>query len=315
MIGKDELEKRYPLPRGIISVLQTPFDDNRDVDTKSLERLVEHAIGAGVNGFLVPAVASEVDTLSAKEREHVVEVVLKASGRRVPVIVGASAPSEEDCAAFARYAERVHADAYLAAVPSLLYAHQEKVQPFFAHVAASTSLPLVIQDLQFGGYGLRIEEIERLWETIPRLAGFKVETVPAGPKYTAIREKLGASVFVAGGWAIPQMIEALDRGVDALVPESSMVPVYRRVYELYESGRRSEAVTLFRRILPVLSYTNQELLTSIAFFKRLLCRKGIFAREHMRLPGFQWDRFSERIAEELIVLVLEVEATVSVRTG
>jgi len=309
------LEKRYPLPRGIISVLQTPFNYNGDVDTKSLERLVEHVIGAGVNGFLVPAVASEVDTLSAKEREYVVDVVLKVAGRRVPVIVGASAPSEEDCAAFARYAESVRADAYLAAVPSSLYAHQEKVQPYFARIAASTALPLVIQDLQFGGYGLRIEEMERLWETIPRLAGFKVETVPAGPKYTAVREKLGTSVFIAGGWAIPQMIEALDRGVDALVPESSMVPVYRRVYEFYESGRRSEAVTLFRRILPVLSYTNQELLTSIAFFKRLLCRKGIFACEHMRLPGFEWDGFSERIAEELIALALEVEATVAVPLG
>ncbi|HPU83804.1 MAG TPA: dihydrodipicolinate synthase family protein [Candidatus Latescibacteria bacterium] len=315
MTRENELGKSYPLPRGIISVLQTPFDDNGDVDTKSLERLVEHAVGAGVNGFLVPAVASEVDTLSAKEREYVVEVVLKVAGGRVPVIVGASAPSEEDCAAFARYAERVHADAYLVAVPSSFYAHQEKARPYFARIAASTALPMVIQDLQFGGYGLRIEEIERLWETIPRIAGFKVETVPAGPKYTAIREKLGASVFIAGGWAIPQMIEALDRGVDALVPESSMVPIYRAVYELYDSGCRSEATTLFRQILPVLSYTNQELLTSIAFFKRLLCRKGIFAREHMRLPGFEWDMFSERVAEELIALVLEVEAAVSLCRG
>jgi 4-hydroxy-tetrahydrodipicolinate synthase len=64
---------------------------------------------------------------------------------------------------------------------------------------------------------------------------------------------------------------------------------------------------LFRALIPVLAFTNQELLTSIAFFKRLLVRKGIFTSDTMRMSGFQWDPYNRRIAEELIDEYLRLE--------
>ena len=88
-----------------------------------------------------------------------------------------------------------------------------------------------------------------------------------------------------GGWAIAQMIEAMDRGVDALIPEASMVAVYSTIWDLHHAGRREEAVRLFRQLLPVVAFTNQEIRLCIAFFKRLLVRKGIFSGETMRLVG------------------------------
>jgi 4-hydroxy-tetrahydrodipicolinate synthase len=68
---------------------------------------------------------------------------------------------------------------------------------------------------------------------------------------------------------------------------------------------------LFRRLLPVLAFTNQEIATSIAFFKRLLVRRGVFAHETMRDPGFTWDDHNTRIADELIDLYLQLEAEVA----
>lgn len=295
------------MPRGIISVLQTPFTDNGDVDLISLGRLVEHAISAGVHGFLVPAVASEVAYLSSEERRTIVDLALRTVAGRVPVIVGASADSAPESVSYIRGMDRTGALGYLVAVPAFVYERQELAEGFFGEIADGSRLPMVIQDLQFGGYGLRLETMKRLWESMPTLAGFKVETVPAGPKYTALRETFGERVFVAGGWAIPQMIEALDRGVDALIPESSMVSVYRAVYDFFVAGRRDEATALFRRLLPVLTFTNQEIGTSVAFFKRLLRRKGVFRCEKMRMKGLLWDKYSERIGEDLVELVLALE--------
>lgn len=295
------------LPRGIISVLQTPFTADGGVDNASLVKLIENALRAGVNGFLAPVVASEVDFLSRQEREEIIRLVAATVGGRVPFIVGASSNNIDECRHFASLARQVSAATYLVAVPPALYSRPEEIPGFFQAINASTDLPLIIQDLEWNGPGLSIPILIRLKELVPSLAGVKIETVPAGPKYTAVRRALGREFFIAGGWAVPQMIEALDRGVDAMIPESSMVAVYSEICRAYVSGDRAKAVRIFRRLVPVLTFTNQEIGLSIAFFKRLLERKGIFRYAMMRRPWSGWDEYNLRIADELIELFLVLE--------
>lgn len=299
------------LPRGIVPVLQTPFDEGGELDETSLASLVESAVAGGASGFLAPVVASEVAMLSREERGRIVRVVSEVARGRVPLIVGASSDEASRCVEHAAQAQALSAAAYLVAVPPRLYGEPRAIVAFFLDVAAGAGeLPLVIQDLEFGGPGLDLSTIEELRRCLPTLAGLKIETVPAGLKYTAVREALGEGFHISGGWAVPQMIEALDRGVDAMVPETSMVPVYAAIDRAHRGGDRERAQKLFQSLLPVLAFTNQEIVTSIAFFKRLLVRKGIFSTARMRMTGFQWDRFNERIAEELIDQYLALESKV-----
>ena len=301
-----------PLRPGIISVIQTPFDSQGAVDQDSLENLVEDAIAGGVNGFLVPAVASEVAGLTAEERAGIVRLVTGIAAGRVPIIVGASDSRPRVCIEQARLAREVGAAAYLVAVPTELYQEPERVEPFFREVVEGAGdFPLMLQDLDFTGAGLPPGMIRRLTQVLPSLSSLKIESNPAGPKYTAIREICGGEMFLAGGWAIAQMIEALDRGVDAMIPECSMVRVWSAIDRRYRSGRREEAIRIFNRVQPVVGFTHQDLSVAIAFGKRLLVRKGIFATARTRLGDFQWDRYNRRVADELIDYTLELEASVS----
>ncbi|MBN2295016.1 MAG: hypothetical protein JXM70_21485, partial [Pirellulales bacterium] len=86
--------------------------------------------------------------------------------------------------------------------------------------------------------------------------------------------------------------------------------VYSAIYRAYTAGDRDRSQAVFRHLLPILAFTNQELATSIAFFKRLLVRKGIFACDAMRISGFAWDRHNTRIADELIDYYLELERSI-----
>ncbi len=297
----------WNLPKGLISVVQTPFYSDDKIDVASLERLLEDAIKGGVNGFLAPAVASEVAFLTQGERITLVKRISEIVNKRIALIVGASSSSESEVKTQARFAMEINATAYLVAVPDHLYDAPQAIVPFFQSISSECSLPLIIQDLQWNSNGLPLSIMSELWEAIPTLAGFKIETVPAGPKYTRVREKLGGQVFLCGGWAIPQMIESFDRGIDAMIPESSMIRVYRAIIDLYQKNQRRDALDLFNRLLPVLSYTNQELTTSIAFFKRLLVRKAIFSSARLRMPDFEWDQYNIRVADDLIELYLEIE--------
>ena len=303
------------LPRGVVPVLQTAFDDHGHIDEVSQARLVGDAIAAGADGLLTTAVASEVQELTTAERLRGLQLTLDVAEGRVPVVYGASATTAAESRAGALAAEEAGASAYLVAVPAVLRAHPSAVVRFFVDVAAGCGLPLMLQDLDLTGSGLSLDIVARLRDEVLTLAGIKVETVPAGPKYSALRQRFGPELHLSGGWAVMQLIEALDRGVDAMIPEASMVRVYRAIVDRHASGDRAGATGLFHRLLPVLAFTNQEITTSIAFFKRLLLRKGIFDTARTRVPLRGWDDVTERTAAELIDAYRELEGDVAAWSG
>jgi hypothetical protein len=66
---------------------------------------------------------------------------------------------------------------------------------------------------------------------------------------------------------------------------------------------------LFLRLLPVLVFSNQALFHSTTFFKRLLALKGLLRAADMRSPGYAWDRYSLRVADEVLDYYCTVEAS------
>ena len=93
--------RAHTLRRGIICVIQTPFDADGAVDLKSLRRLATDVIEAGVDGVLAPVVASEVASLSSAERTQVVDVIAQTVAGRAPLIVGASSDETDHCRRYA----------------------------------------------------------------------------------------------------------------------------------------------------------------------------------------------------------------------
>ena len=87
--------------------------------------------------------------------------------------------------------------------------------------------------------------------------------------------------------------------------------VFAAIYRAHSGGRRDESVRLFRKLLPVVVFSNQEIFHSIAFFKRMLVKKGILRHATLRPPGYAWDRFSLRVADELIEYYFELDASLA----
>ncbi|MCC7208750.1 MAG: dihydrodipicolinate synthase family protein [Anaerolineae bacterium] len=288
--------------RGIVTVLNTPFTEDDEVDLDALGAHVEHAIQCGVAGFLVPALASEVYKLSANERMRMVRATLDAAGGRVPVIGGATAGSPDERLAAARELVALGCDAILAAIPYTDAADYTRQVEALARLEPPL---LMLQDWDAAGAGLPLALIGDLFERFEAFRSIKIEVVPAGVKYTQALEATGGRLHVAGGWAVTQMIEALDRGVHALMP-TGLHPVYVRIFRLYQQGDREGAAALFRRLVPVLAFSNQHLDISIHFFKRLLHRQGIYPTARVRQPITPFDSYHARIADELIDYALDL---------
>ncbi len=170
--------------------------------------------------------------------------------------------------------------------------------------------PVVLQDLDWRGGGLPLDVIARLAERVPAFAGIKVETVPAGPKYTAILAATGGRLHVSGGWAVGQMMDALSRGVHAFMP-TGMEPIYCEIHRRHRAGRPEEARALFEAILPILAFANQHIEVSIRFFKALRRTAGLFATDACRPPVAALDAVQDRECRRLVDLALAIERNLS----
>src|SRR6476660_8545576 len=73
---------------GVIPPVCTPLTPEREVDTGSLTRLVDHLLEGGVDGLFILGSSSEVAFLPAGHRRTVLATVLGHVAGQVPVLAG-----------------------------------------------------------------------------------------------------------------------------------------------------------------------------------------------------------------------------------
>lgn len=288
--------------RGIVTVLNTPFNEDLEVDAAALAAHVDYALNSGVNGFLVPAMAAEVRNLNAGERRLMLQTVLERAAGRVPVVAGVYA---DDADARLRLVEdyvALGADAVLVSVP---FESEDGLVRDVARVAEAGARTIMVQDWSFSGYGIPLPAILRLAAEVPQFRSIKIEVVASGLKYTQILEATDGGLHVAGGWAVGQMMEGLERGVHTFM-STGLHEIYGAIHGRYAEGRVEETRRLFFRLLPILAFSNQHLDVSIHFFKHLLHRQGVYPTPAVREPILPFDRFHMHQADILIEYAIEL---------
>ena len=231
-------------------------------------------------------------------------LVAEASAGRLAIVAGVSAADLATSRALAREAALAGAAMVLWQPPRGL--DDRALEASLLALAEAGPARIMLQDLDWQGPGLAPKLITQLAERVPALAAVKVETVPAGPKYTALRSVLGDRLHLSGGWAVMQMLDGLARGLDAFVP-SGILPVYVRIWDLWTAGKRDEARALFERALPVLAFSNQQIEVSIRFWKQVRHLQGIFATARCRPPVRELDSVQQEEAERLARRAIELE--------
>ncbi|MEQ9037820.1 MAG: dihydrodipicolinate synthase family protein [Silicimonas sp.] len=271
--------------KGIVPSLNTPFDAEGALDDASLRRLVDHTVAAGCGGMLGLAVAGEHATLTKAEKVRFVDVVTETNAGRIPFIVSVTAPDPDDSAALAAVASRSGAAGICVQLPAGM--DRTRATDFLQRLADGTPL-LMVQDLDWTGGGLSVDDIVFLFGEVQAFSWLKIETQQAGPKYSAVLKATGGRLNVCGGWAVTQLMDAMARGVHAFIP-TGMERVYVAIHRLHAAGDLAAARTLFERVLPILNFSNQHVDTSIRFFKDLRQAEGLFGTNLCRTPSAEYD--------------------------
>ena len=133
--------------KGSIVALITPFKNNK-LDEDCYISLIHHHLKNGTSGIVPAGTTGESPTLNHKEHERVIELCVKESKGKIPIIAGTGSNSTAEAINLLKHAESAGADAALVVTPYYnkptpegLYAHYEALD------SASSGIPIIIYNI------------------------------------------------------------------------------------------------------------------------------------------------------------------------
>jgi len=151
---------------GSIPALVTPFS-NGIIDHEALKGLVEWQIQEGSHGIVAVGTTGESPTLSHEEHQEVIEITVKQTKGRVPVIAGAGSNNTREAMDLMQFAKKVGADAVLVVAPYYNKPNQEGIRLHFTMLNNCCDLPIIIYNIP----GRSVVDIET--STMAKLAKLK----------------------------------------------------------------------------------------------------------------------------------------------
>jgi 4-hydroxy-tetrahydrodipicolinate synthase len=270
--------------RGVFTIPVTPFDASGDVDEAALRACVEFCVQAGAHGIVAPVNASEAPVLDDQERLRVTSIVVETTNHRIPVVVGVSAPTARQAAAFSRHARQSGADAVIAMPPYVRKAGPDELVEYFRSVAGAAQVPVFIQNYSAPiGTPMSPAFLARLVQDIDGIEYIKEETLPAGHVMSATLELAGPRLKgIMGGMAGRFLLDEFARGSCGTMPACEVTDVDVAIWNALEAGDLARARALHNRLMPLL---NIEWLYGPAVYKEVLRRRGIIPNAAMRDPS------------------------------
>ena len=133
--------------KGSLVALITPMSATGELDEDAFARFVEWQIQEGTKGIIPVGTTGESPTLSHDEHKRVVEIAVKVSAGRIPVMAGAGSNSTSEAIDLTRHAKLAGADSALVVTPYYNKPTQEGLFLHYQAIATSVDLPVFIYNI------------------------------------------------------------------------------------------------------------------------------------------------------------------------
>ena len=161
--------------KGSFTALITPFADGA-IDEDAFRKLVEFQIVSGTHGLVPVGTTGESPTLTHDEHNRVVELCVKQTAGRVPVIAGAGSNSTAEAVELVRHAKSAGAAAALVVTPYYNKPTQEGLYRHYKAINDAVDLPVIIYNIPPRSViDMSVATMARLFE-LPNVMGVKDAT-------------------------------------------------------------------------------------------------------------------------------------------
>lgn len=284
---------------GLIPVLATPFDTDKNVDYASLERIARFNLNAGANGVAIFGIASETFSLRNDERGEMLRHVAAATEGKIPVIAGVNASALQPALEQAELAGENGAAALMVMPPFMTKPTPDQIIEFYGELGGRSALPIMVQDAPTAtGVSMSTSLIAELAK-LESVFAVKVEAPPTPTKVGAVVDGVDGKCAVFGGQNALFCLEEYARGAVGTMPACEFTDQLAEVLGAWGRGEHREARAGFNNLLPLIRFGLQPGL-AWAVHKEVLVRRGIIATNAVRSPGRSIDPGTVRALDAIL---------------
>jgi len=161
--------------KGSNVALITPFKNNK-LDVEAYIELIHFQINNGTNSIIPAGTTGESPTLSHVEHQKVIELCIKESNGKNPIIAGTGSNSTEEAISLTTHAEKVGADGALIVTPYYNKPTQEGLYQHYKAINDKCGIPILIYNIPGRSViDMSVETMARLFE-LRNIVGVKDAT-------------------------------------------------------------------------------------------------------------------------------------------
>jgi len=237
--------------KGIIPPMVTPLDKNENVDKKAIFRIVNHLIKGGVHGLFPLGSTGEWYGLSFDQKREVIETVMEATDKRVPVYAGTGAITTKETIYLTKLATDIGVDALSVITPVFITPNDQELYNHYQAIASSTDLPIILyNNPSRTGINLNVDLVVKL-SKINNIIGIKDSSGDMTQGVEYIRRTDDNFAVLAGRDTLIYGFLAYG-GKGAIAATANIVPhIVVKIYEEYQKGNYEEALKAQFRLAPL----------------------------------------------------------------
>jgi len=238
--------------QGVMPALTTQFDAQEQLNLEAFELNLVAQIEAGVHGIVLGGTLGEASTLTASEKVLLLKKAQDVISGRIPVIINIAEQSTGDAIAAAQAAEANGADGLMLLPPMRYKATDEETVQYFAAIAQSTKLPIMIYN---NPVDYKIEVTLDMFDELQQYKNIQAvkESTRDISNVTRMINRFGSRYQILCGVDTLAM-ESLVMGADGWV--AGLVDAFPRetvaIFAYTKAGKIDEALTIYRWFLPLL---------------------------------------------------------------
>lgn len=237
--------------KGSMVAIVTPFKNGK-IDEKRLRELVKFHIENNTSALVPCGTTGESATLSWAEHERVIEVVIEASEKRIPVIAGTGSNSTDEAVMLTKQAAKSGASATLHVSPYYNRPTQAGLYQHFKAVSECADIPVILYNIASRtGVNIEPETIARLASDCKNIVGVK-EASGSLEQMSRIKALCPVDfALIAGDDALTLPVLAIG-GTGVISVVANIVPKdVAHLVEAFEKGNLKKAQSLHYKLLPL----------------------------------------------------------------
>jgi 4-hydroxy-tetrahydrodipicolinate synthase len=127
--------------------LVTPFKKDFSIDFEALEKIVNHVIAGGIEYLVVLGTTGEPATLTSEEKELVINTIVKANNKRLPLVLGLGGNSTMQLVEELKTRDFSEFSAILSVSPYYNKPTQEGIYQHFSAIANASPIPVILYNV------------------------------------------------------------------------------------------------------------------------------------------------------------------------